>query len=142
MDTSGSDTKTKGAPYSTEQLEPVRRALQHRRLQLVDSAAAEARELADEAERAPAAEEEEAAAHQHTLFVAARVREGMQREVQLVDAAIARIDAGVYGRCDECGEPIALERLRILPYTRLCASDAALDERDKVARSPGRSRSL
>ena len=133
---------SKMAPYSTEELEPVRRALQHRRLQLVQSAAAEARELADEAERTPAAEEEEAAAHQHTMFVAARVREGMQREVQLVDAAITRIDAGVYGRCDECGEPIALERLKVLPYTRLCATDAVLDERDKVARSQGRGRTL
>ena len=44
---------SKRAPYSTEELEPVRRALQHRRLQLVQSAAAEARELADEAEQMP-----------------------------------------------------------------------------------------
>jgi len=135
-------TASKGAPYTTEQLEPVRRALLHRRSQLVQTAGDQQRELADEAERAPAAEEEEAAAHQHTLFVTTRVREGVQREIQLLDAALARLDAGVYGRCDSCEEPIALERLKALPYTRLCATDAALDERDKVGRSQGRSRTL
>ncbi len=133
---------TTDAPYTTEQLAPVREALLRRRSQLVSSARDHSREMADEQEREPAVEEEEAAAHQHTQFVAARVREGLQREIQLIDKAMARIEAGVYGRCDECEEPIALERLRALPYTRLCAADASREEREKVARSQGRSLTL
>jgi len=130
------------APYSTRRLHPLREALQRRRHELVDAQAAQARELADEQARDPAPEEEEAAAHQHGQFIASHLREGVQAEVGRVDEAIARIDAGVYGTCDECGEPIALERLRALPYTRLCAADAAREERERVLHSPGRSLTL
>lgn len=35
-----------------------------------------------------------------------------------IDAALGRIDAGTYGICERTGEPIALERLEALPYTR------------------------
>lgn len=45
-----------------------------------------------------------------------------QREDQLeqVKAALQRIEAGMYGICTHCGEPIALERLEILPYAPMC----------------------
>jgi DnaK suppressor protein len=127
------------APYTTEQLAPVREALLRRRYQLVSSERDQSREMADEQARDPAVEEEEAAAHQLAQFVASRMREGFQRELQLIDGALQRMDAGVYGRCDECDEPIAIERLKALPYTRLCAADATREEREKVLRSQGRS---
>lgn len=130
------------APYTTVELAPVREILLRRRRELVESQRAHEAELADEQERDQPLEEEEIAAHQHARFVAMRVREGINREVMLIDQALARMDAGVYGSCEECEEPIALERLKVLPYTRLCAADAAREERDKVARSPGRSLTL
>lgn len=130
------------APYTTEELQPVREALQRRRRELVAAQEAHIRTLADEAERDRAIEEEEAAAHQLTSFVTSRMREGVERELMAIDHAVARMDAGVYGRCEECEEPISIERLKILPYTRLCAADAAIEERDKVARSQGRSLTL
>lgn len=130
------------APYTIEELAPVREALLRRRRELVDAQAAQARDIEDEQSRDPATEEEEAAAHQHAQFVSTRMREGMHREVQAIDAAIARMDAGNYGRCDECEEPIAIERLKVLPYTRLCAADATIEEREKVIRSAGRSLTL
>lgn len=37
-------------------------------------------------------------------------------------AALSRIDAGSYGVCEECGDPIPPERLEILPHARLCVS--------------------
>jgi DnaK suppressor protein len=40
--------------------------------------------------------------------------------VQEVDEALARIDAGTYGVCENCHEQIARARLRALPYARLC----------------------
>ena len=39
------------------------------------------------------------------------------REVQ---GALERMDAGSYGICQRCGQPIAEERLEALPATRLC----------------------
>jgi DnaK suppressor protein len=41
------------------------------------------------------------------------------REVQ---DALRRMDAGTYGLCQRCGQPIAEERLEALPATRLCIS--------------------
>jgi DnaK suppressor protein len=37
-----------------------------------------------------------------------------------VDAALARAAAGNYGRCAECGRPIAPERLAARPQARTC----------------------
>jgi DnaK suppressor protein len=47
-----------------------------------------------------------------------------------IHAALVRIDAGTYGRCEECGEMIARPRLQALPYTRHCIECArALESR-------------
>jgi DnaK suppressor protein len=43
--------------------------------------------------------------------------------------AMERIEAGVYGVCQQCGQPINPERLEILPATPLCvACSAAVEE--------------
>lgn len=130
------------APYTTEELAPVREALLRRRRELIETQKAHSRDLADEQAAGPVAEEEEAAARQHAMFVVARMREGIHRELMLIDQAIEGIDEEGFGLCEECEEPIPLERLAVLPYTRLCAVDAAREERDKVVRSPARSLTL
>ena len=45
-----------------------------------------------------------------------------QAEVQAqeVQAALARLDAGTYGLCQNCGQPIDDERLEILPLSTQC----------------------
>jgi RNA polymerase-binding transcription factor DksA len=40
--------------------------------------------------------------------------------IEDVDLALAKIDQGVYGRCDHCGEHIPRARLEALPAARLC----------------------
>ncbi len=37
-----------------------------------------------------------------------------------VRGAIARLDDGTFGRCERCGRSIGRERLKTLPYVRLC----------------------
>lgn len=87
---------------------------------LVEAQAEHRPEQADEQQRDPAPEEEEeAAAHQHTQFIATRMREGSQSEARLIDAGIARIDAARTARA-RSDQPIALERLKALPI-RGCA---------------------
>ena len=46
--------------------------------------------------------------------------ENDQGTLDQVHEALGRIDAGTFGRCEECGEPIARPRLQALPYTRHC----------------------
>jgi len=45
--------------------------------------------------------------------------------VEEVDAALARLDAGTYGTCASCGEPIAPGRLEARPTARTCVTCAA-----------------
>jgi RNA polymerase-binding protein DksA len=46
--------------------------------------------------------------------------ENEQGTLELVNEALQRLDRGKFGRCEECGEPIAKPRLQALPYTRHC----------------------
>lgn len=43
-----------------------------------------------------------------------------------IDAALERLDAGAYGLCERCGQPIAAERLAAHPATRTCIACARL----------------
>jgi len=47
----------------------------------------------------------------------------LEREAQMleeVEHALVRLDNGVYGLCEGCGEPIPERRLKALPWARLC----------------------
>lgn len=43
-----------------------------------------------------------------------------ENELRELDAAADRVDAGTYGTCERCGEPIAEARLDALPAARRC----------------------
>lgn len=47
-----------------------------------------------------------------------------RRRVSEVDRALARLDAGTYGRCEQCGQAIARERLFARPVSSLCVTHA------------------
>ena len=42
-----------------------------------------------------------------------------------IDAAIARLAAGSYGRCESCGQPIGAARLAARPTTTVCIDCAS-----------------
>ncbi|QTE02578.1 TraR/DksA C4-type zinc finger protein [Streptomyces cyanogenus] len=52
----------------------------------------------------------------------AEQKTAMERVVEEIEEAFARIDAGTYGTCLACARPIPAERLEILPYTRHCVT--------------------
>ncbi|KQT10835.1 TraR/DksA family transcriptional regulator [Ramlibacter sp. Leaf400] len=54
-------------------------------------------------------------------------------ELHEVQAARQRMDAGHYGTCVDCGEPIALRRLEALPATPWCAGCRQLHEDGQAA---------
>jgi RNA polymerase-binding transcription factor DksA len=49
-----------------------------------------------------------------------RLDEAGVAEMALVRAALARLEAGSYGRCRSCGGSIEHDRLRALPYADTC----------------------
>jgi len=43
-----------------------------------------------------------------------------RRRLERVEAALRRLDEGTYGKCANCGAPIAPSRLKVLPAAPLC----------------------
>ena len=48
------------------------------------------------------------------------LRDHSRTELGRVDAALRAIDAGTYGTCTSCGNPIARERLEAIPWSSTC----------------------
>ena len=57
------------------------------------------------------------------------LEENEERLIAAIDGALSRIDAGSYGVCASCGEPIAPERLEALPWTTRCIACKRREER-------------
>lgn len=51
-----------------------------------------------------------------------------RQELELIEAALVRLDAGTYGVCIECEEAINPMRLKALPFAALCISCARAQE--------------
>jgi DnaK suppressor protein len=57
-----------------------------------------------------------------------RIRDRERRLLSKIDEAIARIDDGTYGVCEDCGEEIGLKRLEARPVTTLCIDCKTIQE--------------
>ena len=60
------------------------------------------------------------------------VGDSLERVLARTERAVAKLDAGSYGTCDVCGDPIPPGRLRALPDAVLCLRCA-----DAQRRPPG-----
>ena len=64
-----------------------------------------------------------------------RARDRQRKLIAKIDAALQRIDEGVYGYCEETGEPISLKRLDARPIATLSIEAQERHERrEKVYR--------
>ena len=52
-------------------------------------------------------------------------------KIDKIDAAIARIDEGTYGYCEETGEPISLRRLEARPIATMSIEAQERHERNE-----------
>jgi RNA polymerase-binding transcription factor DksA len=88
-------------------------------------------ELQQRLGQAQSEERHEVEEHEDTtaqLWQASEIRDGMNDEavgeLRDISRALARLDAGDYGICDKCGEPINPARLQALPYASRCIACA------------------
>lgn len=114
---------------SARTLEKMKDELQRRRRTILEtSRRADAEiEALRAAERVP--EFEEGAQSEHEQFTLSRLTETQRQEIEQIDAALARLDAGEYGVCRDCGGEIDPRRLAALPYALLCTECASHRER-------------
>ena len=52
------------------------------------------------------------------------LEEDAREQLRNVEAALARLEAGEYGKCEVDGAPIPVERLEAVPWTTLCVEHA------------------
>ena len=52
------------------------------------------------------------------------IEEDAQEQLRDVEAALERIEAGEYGKCEVDGKPIPVERLEAVPWTTVCVEHA------------------
>ena len=51
--------------------------------------------------------------------------EARERRLREIDRTVASLDAGTYGQCERCGQPIAAERLAARPSATTCVTCAS-----------------
>lgn len=113
-----------GPFLSTAQTDEFRRTLSERLDELAERAArieAELREPVDDDAMEQAIEREDDEP-------AEAVERAALEEIVEINAALRRLDQGVYGRCLSCGGPIAFARLRAMPSAALCIACASNQE--------------
>lgn len=62
------------------------------------------------------------------------LRQNSERLLAQAIDALARLEAGVYGLCEGCGQAIDLERLQAVIDARLCLACQRLQERSPIGR--------
>ena len=110
-------------------MEPERDLLLAERARARERVAALEREFAGLAEAASAAGADDehdpegatvAFERQHVAALATQARE----HLTAIDAALRKIDSGIYEICDMCGRPIGAERLAARPAALICVDCA------------------
>jgi DnaK suppressor protein len=101
------------------------------------------RELLEEAERAldsmnsksggALADPTDRASLESDRALILRMRDRERKLLTKINEAFSRIETGDYGRCNECGDEIGLERLKARPVTTLCiACKSAQEARERI----------
>jgi DnaK suppressor protein len=80
-------------------------------------------------------DEIDTASSEMNLAFMGRLRERERGLLAKIDGALQKMEDGVYGECEACGEEIGLKRLEARPVAELCIDCKA--EQEKLERSLG-----
>lgn len=117
----------KGEPYmSPAQLEHFRKILNGLKAELSEDIDRTVHTMQDEATLF--ADPNDRATQESDMSLELRNRDRERKLIKNIDKMLARIDAGEYGYCDNCGIEIGLNRLEARPTATLCIDCKTLDE--------------
>ncbi|MBN1209456.1 MAG: TraR/DksA family transcriptional regulator [Myxococcaceae bacterium] len=106
----------------------IRELLQRRRREILSANLGAHRELTSLKDQERDPEYEENAQAELADYTLSSLMEAQRREIMLIDAALRRMDMGVFGDCVDCGYEIPIERLEVLPFAIRCEEDATRHE--------------
>lgn len=104
---------------NSERLETLRNLLAHQRNEAL-ARIRDFRRAQEEDAEPPPGDELDAARALADVETHAGLIERAEYRLKAIAAAFSRVEAGRYGICEECGEEIPLDRLRVLPFAAYC----------------------
>jgi RNA polymerase-binding protein DksA len=127
----------KGLSLTKEQIKQFRQLLLTERNKLVE----EIKTIAHEAAQSPREASGDLSAY--TVHMADMAADTYERELAMnlvsseqqllyqIDDALKRLDEGAFGVCQQCSRPIAMSRLKAVPYASLCIECQRLKEQSR-----------
>ena len=109
-----------------EQLELFREQLLQKKQDIMTDAGKTMTEMTDQTTNVP--DPNDRATLESGRSFELRIRDRERKLLSKIDEAIARIEDGSYGICEDCGEEIGLKRLEARPVTTLCIDCKTLQE--------------
>jgi DnaK suppressor protein len=109
-----------------EQLELFRAQLLQKKQEILTDAGKTMTEMTDQTTNVP--DPNDRATLESGRSFELRIRDRERKLVAKIEEAIARIEDGTYGICEDCGEEIGLKRLEARPVTTLCIDCKTLQE--------------
>ncbi len=100
------------------ELEAFRGLLEERRQELIHEASRTVDGMGENREQFP--DPTDRASLEGNRNLTLRIRDRERKLIGKIDEALERIEDGSYGKCEECGGEIGIERLRARPVTTLC----------------------
>lgn len=113
-------------------LEAFRKLLHERREELIHEASRTVDGMGQTREQFPDPTDRASLEGNRNLML--RIRDRERKLITKIDEALGRIDDGSYGKCEECGQDIGVERLRARPVTTLCIDCKSLQEAQEKRR--------
>jgi len=109
-----------------ERLELFRKQLLEKKEAILKEAGKTLSEMTDQTSNVP--DPNDRATIESGMSFELRIRDRERKLLAKIDEAIARIDDGSYGICEDCDEEIGLKRLEARPVTTLCIDCKTLQE--------------
>lgn len=119
---------SKGEPFMSDQQQTYFRAKLHEwREEILRSTKETLQHLQDDSEQH--ADIADRATSESERALELRARDRQRKLIAKIDSALARLDEGTYGYCEETGEPISLKRLDARPIATLSVEAQERHER-------------
>ncbi len=117
---------TEDLKFFRNQLEKMLQEIEEKGKQTLEDISGTSAMYPDPADRASVESEQ---------FFALRLRDRDRKLTKKIKEALARIDNGTYGICEECGGEIGFGRLKARPVTTLCIEcKSKQEEKEKLIR--------
>jgi DnaK suppressor protein len=109
-----------------EKLEMFRAQLLRKKEEILNEAGKTMSEMTDQTSNVP--DPNDRATIESGRSFELRIRDRERRLLVKIDEAIARIEEGSYGVCEDCGEEIGVKRLEARPVTTYCIDCKTVQE--------------